>query len=98
MGREGGIARRRVVVRGTVQGVGFRWFVRETARRLGLAGRVCNRPDGTVEVEAEGDGAAIETLLAQLRVGPPGAHVMGLEMLDPIPDGASLPTPFAIDR
>ena len=88
----------RVIVRGKVQGVGFRWFVRERARRLGLAGRVRNNPDGSVEVEASGDATGIETLLAALRVGPAGADVQGLETLAPMTDGAMLPTPFTIER
>jgi acylphosphatase len=88
----------RVVVRGRVQGVGFRWFVRERARTLRLAGCVCNRPDGSVEVQAEGDQAAIDSLLNALRDGPPGAQVLGLEMLAPANETAALPTPFAIER
>lgn len=88
----------RVVVRGKVQGVGFRWFVRERARVLGLAGCVCNRSDGSVEVQAEGDQAAIDSLLGSLRAGPNGAQVLGLEMLAPAGDDAILPSPFAIER
>jgi acylphosphatase len=88
----------RVVVRGKVQGVGFRWFVRERARSLGLAGCVCNRTDGSVEIEAEGDQAAIDSLLGSLRAGPTGAQVLGLEMLAPVSDEAILPSPFTIER
>ena len=88
----------RVLVRGRVQGVGFRWFVRERARSLGLAGCVCNRPDGAVEVEAEGDEAAINALLRDLRIGPPGAQVLGLETLAPAEGQAILPNPFTIRR
>ena len=47
--------RMHVVVSGRVQGVGFRWFVREAAIALDLAGWVRNRPDGSVEVAADGD-------------------------------------------
>ena len=88
----------RVVVRGRVQGVGFRWFVREHARTLGLAGRVCNRPDGGVEVEAEGDQPAIDSLLGFLRGGPRGAEVLGLEMLAPATGDVIFPSPFTIER
>lgn len=88
----------RVVVRGKVQGVGFRWFVRERARVLRLAGCVCNRADGSVEVQAEGDQTAIDSLLRFLRDGPPGAQVLGLEMLTPPSEEAVLPNPFAIER
>jgi len=67
------------VVRGRVQGVGFRASVAETARALGLCGWVRNRPDGTVEVDAAGEE---ETLLAFerfLRRGPRMAHVSGVD-------------------
>src|SRR3954471_10879066 len=98
MGREGAVSRCRVIVRGKVQGVGFRWFVRERARELQLAGRVCNRADGSVEVEAEGESQAVGALLEQLRVGPTGAKVSGVEVLDQQPGSAKLPAPFAIER
>jgi acylphosphatase len=85
-----------VVVRGRVQGVGFRWFVREAARRLDLAGWVTNRRDGTVEVEAEGRADAVESLLRTLRKGPDGAHVEDVEAL-PLTDSV-LERPFSILR
>jgi acylphosphatase len=62
-------------VLGRVQGVGFRWFVCTEARALGLTGRVWNRPDGTVEVVAEGDEARLRELLEAVRRGPAGARV-----------------------
>lgn len=97
MGREDGIGRCRIVVRGKVQGVGFRWFVRERARAHGLAGRVRNHPDGTVEVEAEGDVERIDALLGDLRIGPPGAQVLAVDVI-PSPPGGSLSIPFTIER
>lgn len=63
------------VVTGRVQGVGFRWFVRERARTLGLTGWVRNERDGSVRVVAEGPPAALDALEAALRVGSPGAGV-----------------------
>jgi len=51
-----------VRISGRVQGVGFRWFVREEARRLGLSGWVTNLPDGEVEVRAGGEGSSLERL------------------------------------
>jgi acylphosphatase len=66
------------VVRGTVQGVGFRWFVQREAAHLGLAGWVMNRRDGSVEVVAEGPEEALEQLVERLRAGPPGAAVLSL--------------------
>ncbi len=68
-----------VVIRGRVQGVGFRDFVLRRALALGLTGWVRNRRDGGVEMEAEGDRAALEALIETLRAGPPGARVQGLE-------------------
>ena len=61
---------RRAVVRGRVQGVGYRFFAMRAARELGLNGWVRNLPDGSVETFAEGDDAAMEQYLARLRSGP----------------------------
>jgi len=61
---------------GRVQGVGFRWWVRAAADRLGLSGWVMNNPDErTVEVLAEGPVPALDELERLLRPGPPGAVV-----------------------
>jgi acylphosphatase len=68
-------ARIEAEVRGEVQGVGFRWFVRREAERLGLSGWVANEPDGSVRVVAEGSPTALDQLIARLRSGPPGAAV-----------------------
>jgi acylphosphatase len=68
---------------GRVQGVGFRWFVRERARELRLAGWVRNNRDGSVEVAAEGDAAALARLRAALEHGPPGADVVAVDDLGP---------------
>ena len=64
-----------VRVEGRVQGVGFRWVVREAAVDLGLAGWVRNLPDRSVEVLAAGDPSALATLRARLTDGPPHARV-----------------------
>jgi acylphosphatase len=63
-------ARLLVLVEGRVQGVGFRYWVQERARALGLAGRAVNRVDGRVEIEVEGPRAAGAALLAELGAGP----------------------------
>jgi acylphosphatase len=84
-----------VRVTGVVQGVGFRWFVRERARRLGLSGWVRNLPDGSVEVAAEGEAGQLVLLRAELRRGPDGAIVDALEAMASEPD-EPLPTPFGI--
>jgi acylphosphatase len=82
---------------GVVQGVGFRWFVRERARRLGLAGWVRNLPDGSVEVLAAGDRGQLDLLRGELLRGPRGAVV---ESLDEVRDAPTQPVnqPFEISR
>ena len=67
---EGDLAALRAIVRGRVQGVGFRFFVEREANALGLTGFVRNRPDDSVEVLAEGGRVALEALLRALRHGP----------------------------
>jgi acylphosphatase len=90
--------RRRVVVRGRVQGVGFRWFVREHAQALRLAGWVRNLPDGMVELEVEGSDEKVAELLGHVAEGPDGAVVAAVEdvQLSSLP--APLPNPFTIER
>jgi acylphosphatase len=68
-----------VVVRGRVQGVGFRYFVADRARTLGLGGWVRNREDGAVEVEAVGQRAALQSLLDQVQQGPRSARVIAVD-------------------
>lgn len=63
------------VVRGNVQGVGFRYFVQRRGEALGLQGWVRNNDDGTVEVVAEGDKAKLEQLKRSLEEGPRMARV-----------------------
>jgi acylphosphatase len=86
-----------VEISGRVQGVGFRWFVRENARALKLRGWVKNRPDGAVEVAAGGDPAPIRKFRALLDKGPDGARVERIRELEPIED-ATLEEPFTIVR
>jgi acylphosphatase len=62
-------------VHGRVQGVGFRWWTRSQARRLGVAGSVRNCPDGSVEVRARAREEALAELHHLLHQGPPGARV-----------------------
>ena len=87
-----------VRVAGRVQGVGFRWFIREEARRLGVAGWVRNLPTGEVEVLAEGDDDALTTLARVIGKGPPGARVELVHRLPEPETAGELPSPFAIDR
>lgn len=67
-------------VHGRVQGVGYRYFVRQEAMRLGLSGWVTNEPDGSVRVVAEGSTPALEKLEALLSDGPSGARVENLDV------------------
>jgi acylphosphatase len=66
---------RNYIVRGRVQGVGFRWFVDHEARQLGLAGWVRNNIDGSVEVLAMGSEEQLAALSGRLRQGPRAARV-----------------------
>ena len=66
---------RRFVISGRVQGVGFRWFTHDAARREGVTGWVRNLPDGRVEAHVEGDEDAVTRVERALRSGPPGARV-----------------------
>ena len=85
-------------VAGRVQGVGFRWFVREEARRLGLAGWVRNLASGEVEVLAEGPPADVASLAQLLAKGPPGARVEIVHRLPIASPEEPLPSPFTIHR
>ena len=69
------LERLRAIVRGRVQGVGFRYFVQREASALGLGGYVRNQWDGSVEVVAEGPRQSLERLRARLSVGPRSAYV-----------------------
>jgi acylphosphatase len=78
---------RRFVVRGRVQGVGFRYFVLSRARLLGLQGWVRNLPDGTVEARAWGEDGALQSLRAHLAEGPGHARVETVEV-SPLVEGS----------
>lgn len=89
------MARLLVEVRGAVQGVGFRWFAREVARRLDLAGWVRNRVDGSVEISVEGEDGVVERFLAHVERGPSGARVDEVRR-HPLGGNEALERPFAI--
>ena len=76
---------RRFLVSGRVQGVGFRWFVKETATREGVTGWVRNLHDGRVEALVEGDSDAVARVEQALREGPRSAHVerVGVQTEEP---------------
>ena len=76
------------VVRGRVQGVGFRWFVSRVASRLELDGWVANDPDGSVRVVAEGPAQALDELIGALERGPAGAAVADVAVNRTVPTGS----------
>jgi acylphosphatase len=78
---------RRYVVKGRVQGVGFRLFVQDAARRENLRGYVRNQYDSSVEVVAEGDLETVLRFEQALRRGPPGARVEEVETAETVPTG-----------
>ena len=80
-------ARRRLIVRGRVQGVFFRDSTRERARAEGLAGWASNRPDGAVEVVVEGEPDAVEQMISFCREGPSRADVDDVEVREEEPEG-----------
>lgn len=75
-----GISALHAVVRGDVQGVGFRYYVLRRAREAGLAGWVRNRADGSVECLAQGPRPALERLLEDLGRGPGMAEVEAVDV------------------
>ena len=78
---------RRFIVKGRVQGVGYRFFAIRAANRLGVVGRVRNLPDGTVEAVAEGTPDAVAEFRAELWRGPAYAEVTAVDEADVKPGG-----------
>jgi len=78
---------RRVRIAGRVQGVFFRAWTQEKARDLGVSGWVRNCSDGSVEAHLEGEESALETLIAQVRNGPPAAQVEQVTVEDAEEEG-----------
>jgi acylphosphatase len=76
---------RRYIVRGRVQGVGFRWFVEKEASDIGVVGWVRNNDDGTVEVLATGTSEQLSALHRCLREGPRAARVDEVEVSEAQP-------------
>lgn len=82
---ENSVYARRFLVRGRVQGVGFRWFVEREAQVLGIAGWVRNNPDSSVEVLAIGTREQLAGLRSRLREGPRAARVDDVEEFETEP-------------
>jgi acylphosphatase len=81
--------RRRVVVRGDVQGVFFRDSTQKEAEARGVSGSVTNRADGAVEAVFEGSREAVEAMIAFCREGPSRADVEDVEVTEEEPEGSS---------
>lgn len=79
--------RRRVIVRGQVQGVFFRDTIRREAKRRGVAGWARNRGDGAVEALFEGEADDVEAMVALCRRGPRGARVESVDVEDEPAEG-----------
>jgi acylphosphatase len=82
-----GLIRKRLVVRGHVQGVFFRETTRREAERRGVTGWVRNQPDGSVEAVLEGEAEAVERVMERCRSGPPGARVDAVDVVDEAAEG-----------
>jgi acylphosphatase len=81
------VVRRRVIVHGRVQGVGFRYALERAASTRGVAGWARNSPDGTLEAVFEGEPEAVESLTRFSREGPRGAQVERVEVFEEEPEG-----------
>ena len=79
------IVARRFYIGGRVQGVGFRLFARDVALREGVGGWVQNLPDGRVEAFVEGEAEAVTRVERSLRMGPRGARVEKVSVIDEAP-------------
>jgi acylphosphatase len=81
------MVRKRVTVRGRVQGVFFRDTTRRMAESRGVSGWIRNNPDGSVEATFEGSDDAVEAMVGFAREGPRGAVVEGVEIAEEEPEG-----------
>ena len=72
----------RLLIRGIVQGVGYRFFARRTARAMGVRGTVRTLPDGRVEAVAAGTPDSLAVFIGELRRGPSGSRVDDIEVTD----------------
>jgi acylphosphatase len=82
MTKDSRLVSKRFIVRGRVQGVGFRWFVEREAKQLGLGGWVRNNEDSTVECLAIGPVEKVQALKAKLEQGPRASRVEWVEEIE----------------
>jgi acylphosphatase len=80
------VIRRRLIVHGRVQGVGFRWAIARAAESRGVAGWAQNRTDGTVEAVLEGEPEAVDSVVRLTREGPRGAQVERVDIAEEEPE------------
>ena len=78
--------RRRLIVHGRVQGVGFRWAIARAAESRGVSGWAANRADGSVEAVLEGEPDAVESVVRLSREGPRGAQVDRVDVVEEEPE------------
>ena len=78
--------RRRLIVHGRVQGVGFRWAIARAAESRGVSGWAANRADGTVEAVLEGEPEAVESVVRLSREGSRGAQVERVDVAEEEPE------------
>ncbi len=69
-----------IIVQGIVQGVNYRFFTVNMAEQYNIRGYCLNLPDGNVEVVAEGDKGMLNEFIERLKIGPPSAHVTGIDV------------------
>jgi acylphosphatase len=81
------VIRRRVVIHGDVQGVGFRFSALRAAQLRGVAGWIHNRGDGTVEAVLEGEPDAVDAMTRWCEEGPRGASVERVDVFEEPPEG-----------
>lgn len=78
-----------IIISGLVQGVGFRWWAKNTATSLGIKGFVKNLPDMTVYIEAEGESSSLKKFTDLCKIGPPSAIVKDVKVVESEPKGYS---------
>ena len=80
---------KRLVIRGRVQGVGYRYAMVDAAMASGVTGWVRNRRDGSVEALVQGEPAAIESIIAWCRRGPSTARVSAIDEIDALDEAVT---------